>query len=444
MSGHAPAPPAGDGGVEPPVPVRERLGGQLVSATAVIHARLDDREGQPIGRVRDVIARVAEGGHPPVTGLRARIGSRELFLPIAAIGALGPFRVQLAGDSVRLGPFERRAGEVLLDADVIGRRLIDVRRGRLITANDMALAHLDGRWVIVGVDPTRLSALHRVLPWRSRSGLVSPRRLVDWADVEPFTGHVPGPKLPIPIRRLRRLHPAQIADLIEHASHEEGTEIIDSVGGDPDLEADVFEELSEEHQRRFLEERSDAEAAELLSEMAADDAADLIAEIDQDRRAAILQLLPPSRQATVRKLLAYNPDTAGGMMTTQAVVVGEAATAAAALEAVRLAEDLAPQPGSVVVVVDATGRLVGSLALSDLVRTAGERRLSELESTMSARLRASSDVPEIALLMSDYNATALPVVDDGEHFLGLVTVDDVLEAMMPLDWRRRQRGESED
>ncbi len=421
----------------------ERWAGSLVSATTVAHAALLDRRGRPLGRVRDVIARIAEGAYPPVTGLRVRIGQRELFLPIGQVGPLEPFRVQLTGDSVNLGPFERRSGEVLIDDDVIGRRLIDVRLGTLIHANDLALAPIDGRWHIVAVDPTRLSALHRALPWRSRSGMVSPRRLVDWSDIEPFTGHVPGPHLPIPLRRLRRLHPAQIADLIEHASHREGTEIIDAVADDPDLEADVFEELDDEHQRRFFEERSDPEAAELLGEMAADDAADLIAKIDQDRRMAILQLLPPARQTTLRRLLAYHPETAGGMMTTQAVTVAADATVEQALQAVRAADDLPSQAGSVVVVVDPGGRVVSTVPLADLVRAPAGAAATTLATAVTARLHGAADLPSVALVMTDYNLPALPVVDDDDRFIGLVTVDDLLEAMIPPDWRRRQRGEAE-
>ncbi|HUY98668.1 MAG TPA: CBS domain-containing protein [Verrucomicrobiae bacterium] len=434
-------------GAESRTPARpaslERLAGTLVSASTVANATLLDRRGHPLGAVRDIIARIGEGSYPPVTGLRVRIGQRELFLPIDQVGPLEPFHVRLLGDSLDLAPFERRPGEVLLDDDVIGRRLIDVRLGTLIRANDLALAPLADRWHIVAVDPTRLSALHRLIPWRSRSGRVSPRSLVDWSDIEPFTGHVPGPHLPIPLRRLRRLHPAQLADLIEHASHEEGTEIIDAVGDDPDLEADVFEELDDEHQRRFFEERSDPEAAELLGEMAADDAADLIAKIDQDRRMAILQLLPAAQQTTLRRLLAYNPETAGGLMTTQAVTVSEDASVAGALEAVRTADDLPSQAGSVVVVVDPTGRVVSSVPLADLVRAPAARTVTTLATAVTARLHTSTDLPSVALLMTDYNLPALPVVDDDDRFLGLVTVDDILEAMVPPDWRRRQRGEAE-
>ena len=137
--------------------------------------------------------------------------------------------------------------------------------------------------------------------------------IVDWAEIEPFVAHVPTARLRIPYRKLSRLHPAQIADLVEAASHEEGEEIIKAVGQDRELEADVFEELDEEHQLEFIHSRSDSEAARLLATMASDDAADLITELDQDRRLHVLQLMPAPKQRKIRTLLNYNPDTAGGL-----------------------------------------------------------------------------------------------------------------------------------
>ncbi len=121
-------------------------------------------------------------------------------------------------------------------------------------------------------------------------------QFVSWQDMEPFVSHVPTSRLKLASRRLARLHPAQIADLVEAASHEEGEEILAAVGHDKELEADVFEELDDEHQVEFLRERSDDEAAALLARMASDDAADLLLEIDQARRLPLLNLLPPAKQ----------------------------------------------------------------------------------------------------------------------------------------------------
>ena len=203
-----------------------------------------------------------------------------------------PGGVKLAGEDLNLAHFERRQGEVLLGDDVLGRRLISVDAGKLVVAHDIELRYQDGRWVVAGVDTRARGFRGRFLGGRNESP-----GFVDWAAVEPFVGHVPSSRLLMPLRRLRRLHPAQIADLVEAASHDEGEEIISAVHGDPELEADVFEELNTEHQVEFLRDKSDAEAAAVLAEMGPDDAADLVTELDQPRRAPILSLLPPSQQA---------------------------------------------------------------------------------------------------------------------------------------------------
>ena len=141
--------------------------------------------------------------------------------------------------------------------------------------------------------------LRRALPRKLRRR-VKAGRVVDWGEIEPFVAHVPSARLQIPFRKLRRLHPAKLADLVEAASHDEGEEIIRAVGADRELEADVFEELDTEHQVEFLRSRSDEEAARLLSAMAPDDAVDLLTEMDQERRLPILAQILPATQTKLR------------------------------------------------------------------------------------------------------------------------------------------------
>ena len=286
----------------------------VLHLSSVLRSPLLDRAGERLGRVEDLIVRLADGGYPPVTGLKARIGGRELFVPVDRIAALEPGAVRLSGEKLSLGRFERRAGEVLLAGDVLGRKLVAVEADppRLITAHEIELACIDGWWRVVGVDASARARLRRALPRRLR-GLVADRPFLDWADMEPFVGHVPSARLRISHRKLANLHPAEIADLVEAASHDEGEEIIEAVGQDRELEADVFEELDEHHQLEFIRERPDAQVAAVIARMDSDDAADLIAEIDQDRRGRILALLPPSHRRRIEALLGYNPSTAGGL-----------------------------------------------------------------------------------------------------------------------------------
>jgi Mg/Co/Ni transporter MgtE len=153
--------------------------------------------------------------------------------------------------------------------------------------------------------------------------------------MEPFVDHVPSARLRFSYRRLADLHPAEIADLVEAASHEEGEEIIKAVGQDRELEADVFEELDEHHQLEFIRERPDEQVAAVIARMASDDAADLIVEIDQERRGRILALLPLAQRRQIEKLLGYNPSTAGGLMSPAFISVPESQTAEQALGRVR-------------------------------------------------------------------------------------------------------------
>lgn len=407
----------------------------LLNLSSVLGSRLVGRAGEKIGRVDDLIVRLADRGYPPVTGLKARIGGREVFVPSEQISQIEPEKVQLRGEQVDLGRFERREGEVLLRQDLLGRRLINVVGARLVRADDIVLGHVEGWWRVVGIDTSFRSLFRRFLPHvlRRRSSV---RPFLDWESVEPFVRHVPSARLRMGFRQLAKLHPAQLADLVEAASHEEGEEIIAAVGDDRELEADVFEELDLDHQVEFLRERSDAEAAKVLAAMEADDAADLIGELEQERREPVLKLLPWRQQRKIRSLLGYNPDTAGGLMSPDFVSLRESATVAQALDELRRTE-LPEETVTTVLVLDDVGHLSGLVSVVMLLKEEPATPLADVQSPPPLTLAPADDLSDIAIKMSDYDLTVAPVVDAEGKPLGVVTVDDLLELMIPDDWRRR-------
>jgi CBS domain-containing protein len=409
----------------------------VVHLSTVLRSPLLDRAGERLGRVEDLIVRLADGGYPPVTGLKAAIGGRELFVPVDRIATLQPGAVRLAGQKLSLGRFERRAGEVLLGGDVLGRKLVNVEADppRLITALEIELACIDGWWRVVGVDHSARARLRRALPRRMR-GLIADRPFLDWTDLEPFVGHVPSARLRFSHRKLANLHPAEIADLVEAASHDEGEEIIEAVGQDRELEADVFEELDEHHQLEFIRERPDPQVAAVVARMAPDDAADLIVEIDQERRGHILALLPPIQRHQIEILLAYNPSTAGGLMSPEFISLREGDPVSLAIEQVR-ASHLAPGTLTTVYLGDAEGRLCGSVPVVTLLRADALTPLKEVSEHEPVWVGTGADLPEVARTMTDYNLVMLPVLDEDERMVGVVTVDDVLELTLPPNWRRR-------
>jgi len=411
----------------------------IVHLSSVAGSPLLDSAGGRLGRNEDVVARLAYAeGLPPLVGLKARIGGREMFVPIDRIEQFGPDKVCTATTKLDLAQFERRPGELLLRADVLDRSLINVETARLVKAREVELVREDGGWRVAGIDPSLRPRLWRLLPRRFRGHDSEHTQFVPWRQMEPFVGHVPTSRLKLASRRLARLHPAQIADLVEAASHEEGEEILEAVGHDKELEADVFEELDDEHQVEFLRERSDQEVAAVLARMASDDAADLLLEIEQDRRIPILNLLPSVKQRKLRILLGHNPSTAGGLMNPDFVSVSARARVHDALARVR-ASELGPQQVSTVCVVDDDGSLVGAVSLAELLRSNDQASVTSLieGESQTPTVPAEADLPDVALLMTDYNLIVLPVLDNDGRPAGIIAVDDVLEQLVPDEWRRR-------
>src|SRR6266700_6592278 len=293
--------PAGATTHEPPHREKRR-----VMVTQLLRSPVLNPAGDDLGRLEDLIVKLDGGGYPPVTGIKVRMGGRDVFVSVKNIEKLAPGEVRLNTQTLDTGAFQRRPGEVLLAADVLGRHLVDVAKGRIVQAHDLVLAPSEDGWFLAGIDRSPQAMLRRLVPRRGRPDL---RRhvILDWKDIQPFVGHVPTAKLLMPLQRLRRLHPAQIADIVEGASHEEGQEIIEAVESDAELAADVFEELDTEHQVEFLRARSNEEAAKVLDRMAPDDAADLLGELDQERRLPVLNLMSSLQQRKVRQLLQYHP-----------------------------------------------------------------------------------------------------------------------------------------
>lgn len=401
----------------------------------LVGAPLRDQAGERLGTVRDLIVRLGDPGYPQITGFLVSVAGRQSFLNAELVASLGYDGVRLASVKLDLRRFERREGEVLLGKDVLDRQLINVDGARLVRTNDIELARVSGWYRVVGVDTGPRGALRRLLP-RALGHRVGAGAFLDWASVEPFVGHVPTVRLNVPHPKLARLHPSQIADLVEAASHGEGEEIIAAVGDDRELEADVFEELDEHHQAEFLAERNDGEAADVLARMAADDAADAAAGLDDDRREAVLDLLPAAQRSKVRALLGYDPATAGGLMSPDFLCLYRHATVGEALERVR-ASELPAELLSSVYLMTPRHRLEGAVALADLVRADPDDDVSDHASPAVRPVRADADIEELSRLMADFNLTAVSVVDEQERMIGLVTVDDVLEVLLPKGWRRR-------
>jgi CBS domain-containing protein len=401
-----------------------------------------DRGGESIGRLADVIVRLRGTDYPLVTGLVAAVGGREIFVPVDQVASFDGDPLRLSSARLSLRHFERRDGEVLLRADVLGHRLIDVANARLVRAADLELAPDNGEWVVFRVDTRRRTRG----PFGRPAPQVpdDPRAFRDWHDFEWLIGHAGSALLRGPFARIRRLKPAQIADLLEDASKEEETEILGRVHADPELEADVFEELDEDLAIRLLGARTDEDIAGVVARMRADDAADAIAELPQPRRQPVLDLLPAAQRAKVLTLMRFNSTSAGGLMGVDYLAVRGMSSVGDALARVRESASLQPEALTSVHAVDDDGVLRGVARLVTLVQSDPGAAVIDVSDTDPVRVGADTDITDVAVLMTDYNLITIPVVDDGRRLLGVITVDDVLEVALPEDWRRREAAQPPD
>ena len=217
----------------------------ILHLSQIVGAPLRDADNERLGKVADVIVRLGGAGYPPITGLLVQVAGKRSYLGVDRVSHIGPDGVVLRKAKLDLRPFERRPEEVLLRRDLLDRQLINVQGARLVRANEIELALVAGSWRVVGVDTGPRGGLRRLLP-KPLGAHIGTGEFLDWAGVEPFVGHVPTVRLRVPHPKLAKLHPAQIADLVEAASRQEGEEIIQAVGDDDrELEADVFEELDD-------------------------------------------------------------------------------------------------------------------------------------------------------------------------------------------------------
>ena len=387
--------------------------------------------GQALGRVVDVVVRLRGQDYPHVSGLVTDLSGRRVFLPADAVADWQPDRLVLTSPRLDVRPFERRPGEVLLRADVLGHRLVDMTHARLVRAFDVRLTPSPTGWAVTALDV-------RPRRWSLRRGGCRPGDgFADWKAFEALIGHQSTVLVRAPFGRLRRLRAAQLADLLEDASRPEQAEILAHVHTDPELEADVFEEL-DDHRPKLLAARSDTDIAAVLAHMRTDDAADALAELPQLRRAAVLAQLPEPQRAAVRDLLAYNQTTAGGLMGLEYLALPAQLTAAEALAAVRTAHATPAESAATVHLLTAPDRLVGTIPLIRLLQADPDTPLPDLADPDPVRVGPDTDLAAVAVLMSDHNLPTLPVVDHDDRLLGVITVDDVLDETVPHAWRDRE------
>ncbi|HEX8138727.1 MAG TPA: CBS domain-containing protein [Pyrinomonadaceae bacterium] len=407
----------------------------MLYLSQVLGRPIRDLEGERVATIKDVIVRLGEEDHPPVTGFVARYRRRDFFVSRWRVTSFSEQGIRLNSDILDLRPFVRREGEVLLARDVLDKQLIDVDGKRVVRVNDVQIIEAAGQWRVTGADVS-LQGLWRRLAPAGFMGTDRAVEVIDWADVGYLATDAATVQLKSSSDKLARLHPVEIARLAEALSYHHGSEIVEAL--DDETAAETLEEMPASAQARIIGEMDEERAADILEWMSPDEAADVLGDLPEEKAEELLGLMEGEEQADVAELLPYEDDTAGGLMTTEFVTLPRDLTVGAALARLR---EMAETPNMIyylyVVEQEASWKLVGVIALRSLILADPSVPLEEVMRDDFQTAHPDDSAREVAQKIAEYNLLALPVLDEAGDILGIVTVDDAMEILLPKGWRER-------
>lgn len=415
--------------------------GTRVFAARLAGTAVFDPLGDQVGRVRDLVVLLRpKGGHRAV-GLVVEVpGRRRVFLPLTRVTSIDAGQVISTG-LVNMRRFEQRPSETLAIGELLDRRVELTDGSGAATVVDLALEQQRSRdWLVTKLFVRRIPA--------GKTGLMRRRGetlLIDVDDVKSLAGGTARQAADLLLASYEDLKPADLADVLHDMGSTRRLEVASALNNE--RLADVLEELPEDDQVAILTGLSVSRAADVLDVMQPDDAADLLSEMPVEQAAELLELMEPEEARDVRRLLAYEDDTAGGLMTTEPVILGPETTIAAALAHVRR-QDLTPALASMVFVVrppleTPTGRFLGVVHIQRLLREAPHDPVGGLLDSEIESVLADAPLSQLTRLLATYNLLALPVVDEERRLLGAVSVDDVLDHLLPSDWREADAEETD-
>ena len=394
---------------------------RIVYVSRLTRLPLLGADGSEIGRINDAV--IDLGSKPPrVHGFVVAMQRRRVFIGIGRIGEIGSDGARLRRGSVNTRNFELRGGERPIAGELLGKRF----KGERVV--DIGLRPTsDGQaWEVATV---ALAGGHRV------PGLRRVPNVLDWSEA----GELFAPERPVDRQaaELGNLHPAEMADAIRKLPLSRRRVLAREL--EDDRFADLLEELDEEDQVRLVEGLDSDRLARVLDEMEADDAADLLGEFTSVRQAELLRAMNPEEAEPVRRLLSYLPDTAGGLMTPEPVILSPDATVAEALARIRATDLPVPLAAGVFIcrppLETPTGRYIGNVGFQRLLREAPSKPLARCIDEDVEPVQVTSSDREVAAQLAAYDVVSLAVVDESVRLVGAITIDDVLDRVLPNDWR---------
>ncbi len=396
-----------------------------------------DPNGDPVGKVRDAVATLRSNNQPPrILGLVVEVPlRRRVFVPITRVTSIEAGAVVITG-LLNMRRFETRTGEMLVLGELLDRSVILNEDSQQVVVEDMAMEqNRTGDWLI-----TRVHIMRKGRGLR-RKGATS---TVAWEEVGGFTQNESNQGVSNLLSTIGNLRAADLAAVIQDLAPKRRVEVARAL--DDERLADVLEEMEESERVALLAELEGERAADVLEEMDPDDAADLLREIGEERAQELIDLMDPEDAEDVLRLMTYEDYSAGGMMTTEPIVMSADYTVADALAAVRQSE-ISPALASQVFITrqpleTPTGRFIGMVHYQRLLREPPATLLGSIVDTHTKGVNPDASLHVVSSYLASYNLLSLPVIDANDRLLGAVTVDDVLDHLLPENWRHDHRDSS--
>ena len=414
----------------------------MIFLSDFLRADVVDKNQRTVGKVRDLIVRMGDP-YPMVVALALRGHSAPAAIDWGAVRAYENREIALGVSADELQEHTSGADEVWLSRDILDKQIVDIDGRRVVRVNDLQLQGSNGSMLLVGVDIgtrgllRRLNAEHLGRRVRRLTGGDLPQRLISWDAVDTLHSDERSVKLRISHRKLSKMHPADIAEIVGQLGGRDREAIFASL--DDETAADTLEESTEEVQAQILARMDDERAADILEAMSPDEAADLLADLPEERREQLIAKMETDEAEDVEELLSYGEDTAGGLMTTEYVAIPASLTAAQAIDRLR---ELEPDAESIyyLYVTDDDERLLGVLSLRALIVAQPATPIADLMIKRVIAVPLDARPEDVAAVIAKYNLLAIPVVDDDDRIQGIVTIDDALDTVMPAGLRRRARA----
>ena len=399
-----------------------------------------DPNGDQLGKVRDAVATLRSNNQPPrILGFIVEVPPRKrIFIPITRVTSIDNGHVIITG-LLNMRRFEPRTNEISVLSEMLDRSVTLIETNEKVTVEDVGMElSKTGDWFI-----EKVHVMRRGIGLRRRGASST----LTWGEISGFTINETNQGVSNLLGTLSNLRAADLASVLHDLTIKRRVEVARAL--DDERLADVLEEMNEASRVELLAELESERAADVLEEMDPDDAADLLREVGQEKAQALLALMEPEDAEGVQRLMHYEDYSAGGMMTTEPIVLTADSTVAEALSRVRLSE-VAPGLASQVFVCrqpleTPTGRLMGVVYIQRLLREPPATLLGSILDSDIAPLSAETTLSEVSSYLASYNLLAVPIVDANERLLGAVTVDDVLDHLLPENWRQDEtkRKESE-